>query len=190
MQALARLHVAAASGLVDDAQLGRPRGEGEGCEELVDLGPAPAAGALRARLDGMVELLTEASRGAQVPALVVAAVVHAEIASARPFVRGNAVVARAMERAVVQALGLDKDLVRVLVGEAHDLVLDRRTVARAHAFDHARVQRRAIQPRADDVVRARRRVRDPATALRRMLVAARDVGKCGDRAVAGLFHQA
>ncbi len=107
LQALARLHVAAASGLVDDAQLGRPRVEGEGCEELVDLGPAPAAGALRARLDGLVELLAEASRGAQVPALVVAAVVHAEIASARPFVRGNAVVARAMERAVVQALGLD-----------------------------------------------------------------------------------
>ncbi|MGA8978578.1 MAG: hypothetical protein WB473_05605 [Pedococcus sp.] len=107
LQALARLHVAAASGLVDDAQLGRPRVEREGCEELVDLGPAPAAGALRARLDGLVELLAEASRGVQVPALVVAAVVHAEIASARPFVRGNAVVARAMERAVVQALGLD-----------------------------------------------------------------------------------
>ena len=37
--------------------------------------------------------------------LVVAAVVHAEVASARPFVRGNAVVARAMERAVVMARG-------------------------------------------------------------------------------------
>ena len=34
----------------------------------------------------------------QCPALVVAAVVHAEIATARPFVRGNGVVARAMER--------------------------------------------------------------------------------------------
>ncbi|MEO5983223.1 MAG: hypothetical protein ABIQ13_13010 [Pedococcus sp.] len=106
LQALARLHVAAASGLVGDAQLGRPRVEGEECEELVDLGPAPSASAVRARLDGLVDLLA-ASRGAKVPALVVAAVAHAEVASARPFVRGNAVVARAMERAVVQSLGLD-----------------------------------------------------------------------------------
>ena len=107
LQALARLHVAAASGLVDDAQLGRPRIDGEVCDELVDLGPAPSAAALRDRLEGLVELLAAGSRGAQVPALVVAAVVHAEVATARPFVRGNSVVARAMERAVVQSLGLD-----------------------------------------------------------------------------------
>ena len=44
---------------------------------------------------------------ADVPALVVAAVAHAEVAHVRPFVRGNAVVARALERAVVQASGLD-----------------------------------------------------------------------------------
>ncbi|GAA2735284.1 hypothetical protein GCM10009867_17260 [Pedococcus aerophilus] len=114
LQALARLHVAAASGLVDDSRLGRPRVEGETCDELVDLGPAPSAAALRARLDGLVELLAAGSRGAQVPALVVAAVVHAEVATARPFVRGNAVVARAMERAVVQALGLDPTGVAVI----------------------------------------------------------------------------
>ena len=36
-----------------------------------------------------------------------AAVAHAEIATARPFVRGNGVVARAVERALVQATGLD-----------------------------------------------------------------------------------
>ncbi len=45
--------------------------------------------------------------GSAVPALVVAAVAHAEIATARPFVRGNGVVARAVERALVQATGLD-----------------------------------------------------------------------------------
>jgi hypothetical protein len=33
--------------------------------------------------------------------------VHAEVASVRPFVRGNGVVARAAERAVLQATGLD-----------------------------------------------------------------------------------
>ena len=41
------------------------------------------------------------------PAVVVAALVHAEIATVRPFVRGNGLVARAMERAIIQASGLD-----------------------------------------------------------------------------------
>jgi hypothetical protein len=58
-----------------------------------------------ARLEGLVSVLSAA--GSDVPALVVAAVAHAEVALVRPFVRGNAVVARALERAVVQATGLD-----------------------------------------------------------------------------------
>jgi Fic family protein len=106
LQALARLHVAAASGLVDDAQLGRPRTAGETSSELADLGAAPGAAELHARLDGLVQVLTVAdSEG--VPALVVAAVAHAEVAVLRPFVRGNGVVARALERAIVQGRGLD-----------------------------------------------------------------------------------
>ncbi len=36
-----------------------------------------------------------------------AALVHAEIATVRPFVRGNGLVARAVERAVIRASGLD-----------------------------------------------------------------------------------
>ena len=43
LQALARLHAAAATGLVPDDALGRPRLEGEPCGELTDLGPAPEA---------------------------------------------------------------------------------------------------------------------------------------------------
>ena len=43
----------------------------------------------------------------RLPVVVAAAVVHAELATVRPFVRGNAVVARALDRAVVQAGGLD-----------------------------------------------------------------------------------
>jgi hypothetical protein len=35
----------------------------------------------------------------------------------------------------VQALGLDENLVREFVGEAHDLVLDRRAIARPDALD-------------------------------------------------------
>jgi Fic family protein len=104
LQALARLHVAAAAGLVDDDALGRPRQPGEECRELVDLGPAPDAAALPPRLSALVDVLL-AGDGA--PALVVAAVVHAEVAHLRPFVRGNGAVARALERAVLQATGLD-----------------------------------------------------------------------------------
>lgn len=104
LQALARLHVAAASGLLPSEQLGRPRIEGESSAELLDLGAAPTAGELRDRLDLLVGVMTA---GSAVPALVVVALAHAEIATLRPFVRGNGVVARAVERALVQASGLD-----------------------------------------------------------------------------------
>lgn len=104
LQAVARLHVAAASGLVEADQLGRPRVAGEECAEFVDLGPAPDASQVRDRLSGLVDILTV---GDQVPAVVVAAVVHAEVATVRPFVRGNGAVARALERAVIQSRGLD-----------------------------------------------------------------------------------
>jgi hypothetical protein len=104
LQALARLHVAAAAGLVADDQLGRPRLSGEDCREFVELGPAPEAGEARERLLAVGELLRVAD---ELPTPLVAAIVHAEIVAARPFVRGNGVVARAMERAIVQACGLD-----------------------------------------------------------------------------------
>ncbi|MGZ4613870.1 MAG: hypothetical protein ACXV1K_11980, partial [Kineosporiaceae bacterium] len=41
------------------------------------------------------------------PALVVAGIAHAEIATLRPFVTGNGVVARALCRALVVGRGLD-----------------------------------------------------------------------------------
>ena len=104
LQALARLHVAAAAGLVEPDQLGRPRRAGETCAEFVDLGPAPDETVVAQRLAGLVDLLTS-MEGA--PAVIVSAIVHAEIAVVRPFVRGNGAVARAMERAVIQASGLD-----------------------------------------------------------------------------------
>jgi len=104
LQVFARLHTAAAAGLVEDGQLGRPRAAGEVCRELVDLGTPPASAEARERLAAVGDLLLAAP---ELPALVVVAVVHAEIATARPFVRGNGVVARAVERAAVHALGLD-----------------------------------------------------------------------------------
>jgi len=104
LQALARLHVAAMAGLLPAEQVGRPRRGGETSRELLDLGPAPSPDVVASRLAGLATILTTARA---VPAVVLAGLVHAEIASVRPFVRGNGAVARAMERAVIQASGLD-----------------------------------------------------------------------------------
>lgn len=103
-QALARLHTAAAADLAAPEELGRPRLPGETAAELRDLGAAPDAAAAGARLRGVVELITRAK---EEPGILVAAIAHAEIASARPFVHGNALVARALERLLLQVLGVD-----------------------------------------------------------------------------------
>jgi len=103
-QALARLHVAAASGLLPVEQVGRPRLGEETSREFVDLGMPPAPAELPARLAGVAELIGLAG---EVPVVLAAALVHAELAVVRPFVRGNGLVARAAERALVAAAGLD-----------------------------------------------------------------------------------
>lgn len=64
-----------------------------------------------------------------------------------------------------QAFRLDEHLVAVLVGEAMDLVLDRRAVARANTFDHPGVHRRAVEVGGDDLVSTRVGMGDPATDL-------------------------
>src|SRR5450756_2086416 len=102
-QALARVHAAAAGHLLPESQVGRPRQDGEISREFSDLGPSPDEAVVRQRLSGIVELLLCATNA---PAVVVAALVHAEIATVRPFVRGNGLVARAMARAIIQASGL------------------------------------------------------------------------------------
>ncbi len=104
LQALARLHVAAMAGLLPADQVGRPRRGEETSREFVDLGPAAPPAQVAERLTDLAAVLT--SRADQ-PAVVVAGLVHAEIAVIRPFVRGNGAVARAMERCIIQASGLD-----------------------------------------------------------------------------------
>jgi hypothetical protein len=111
LRALARLHVVAAAGLVPDAALGRPRlaaeVPGDGADLLTASGrplPAPDAQQLPGRLAALTDLLA-APRS--VPALVVAGLVHAEIATLRPFVTANGTVARALCRALVVGRGLD-----------------------------------------------------------------------------------
>lgn len=109
-QSWARMHVAAASELCRPEQLGRPRQPGEDCAELRGVGPPVRAELLPARLDGLAEVVLASL---EAPALVVAAVVHAELATLRPFLIGNGVVARAVERALLHERGLDRTGVAV-----------------------------------------------------------------------------
>lgn len=88
LQVFARLHAVAATGSLPDERLGRPR-------------DAESA----ARLRGIAEILLTSR---EVPALVVAAVVHAELAASAPFGSHNGLVARAAERLVLVARGLDE----------------------------------------------------------------------------------
>lgn len=110
LQALARLHTAAAAGLVADDQLGRPRSRGARPLDLAGPGEPPGPDALPARLEGLAALM---SAGTDVPALVLAALVHGEVLAVRPFSVGNGVVARALFRAVVVERGLDPTAVAV-----------------------------------------------------------------------------
>jgi hypothetical protein len=97
LQALARLHTLAAAGTVPEENLGRPR---------------DAAAAARLR-----EVLGVLGEGR--PALLTAAVLHAEVATGEPFGSADGLVARAVERLVLVSSGLDAK--SLLVPEAGHL---------------------------------------------------------------------
>lgn len=100
LQALARMHaLAAATGPADDA--GRPR-HAEAASRLRDLG----------------RLLADASAE---PALLLAAVVHAELHTLAPFATHNGLVARGAERLVLVSRGVDEK--SLVVPEAGHLAL-------------------------------------------------------------------
>ncbi len=101
-QVVARLHTAAAAGWLDEDDLGRPRGD-RAPRDLRGLGPAPTGAEVTERL----ALLGRTVEASAAPALVVAAVAHAEILALRPFVAGNGVVARALFRMLLTGKGLD-----------------------------------------------------------------------------------
>lgn len=89
LQALARLHLLAAADLVEDSEaLGRPRGDA-GVGE---------------RLDALAQLVTG---GTDAPAPVLAAVIHGELLTLRPFGVADGIVARAASRLVAVSSGLD-----------------------------------------------------------------------------------
>lgn len=101
-QLVARVHSAAGRDWLPDDALGRLRTDAPP-QDLYGLGPAPVG----PDLAGRVDLLMRVLGATRAPALVVAAVVHGELLTLRPFAAGNGVVARAVARLVLTARGLD-----------------------------------------------------------------------------------
>jgi hypothetical protein len=100
LQAFARLHALAGKGVVDDEALGRP------------VSPEAAD-----RLNALASTLLATT----VPALIVGALVHAEVLTVAPFASHNGIVARAAERLVMVSRGVDP--ASVVVPEAGHLAL-------------------------------------------------------------------
>ncbi|MEW1721696.1 oxidoreductase [Streptomyces sp. NPDC093109] len=126
VRVLARLHLVAAGGTgVPDGTVGRPRLAGEPVVEMPGSAagagspaeaPLPGADEVAGRLDGLARLVLATSSA---PALVTAAVVHGELLALRPFGSYNGLVARAAERIVLIASGLDpKSICPAEVGHA------------------------------------------------------------------------
>lgn len=101
LQALARLHALASASSLPAEERGRPRDTG-------------SAGRLR----DLADLITSSAGS---PGLLVAAVVHADLATAAPFASHNGLVARAAERLVLVARGVDEK--SLVVPEAGHLAL-------------------------------------------------------------------
>lgn len=106
LQALAHLHALAANGFVPSDDLGRPRGADQ-ADDPLNLGPVIPAAAAADRLAALARTLTAPT---DAPALVVAAIAHAELAVIRPFTWGSGLVARATTRLVMAGRGVDPSL--------------------------------------------------------------------------------
>ncbi len=106
LQALAHLNAIVAHGFVPADELGRPRSN-DVADDPLNLGPLLSAPAAAQRLTGLAQLLTEPT---EAPALVVAAIAHAELASVRPFAWGSGLLARASVRLVLASRGVDPSL--------------------------------------------------------------------------------
>jgi hypothetical protein len=113
LQALARLHVLAAAGLVPERALGRPRPDDD----------------VPARLALLADLLTG---GTSAPAPVLVAVVHGELLALAPFGSADGVVARAAARLAGITTGLDPK--GLAVPEVGHLRREREYRAAAAAF--------------------------------------------------------
>lgn len=121
VQALARIHALASANSVPPEDQGRPVN--------------PAGTARLTQLASMLGSRTEA------PALVVAALAHAEIVAAGAFASHNAVVARAAERLILVARGVDPASVTVPEAGHVAAAPDYFAALEAYANDEAGVHR-------------------------------------------------
>jgi hypothetical protein len=101
-QALARMHTLVARGFVADDELGRPR-SGTDADDPLRIGVLPAGQEVAQRLAAVGRLLSTSTA----PGVLVAVVVHAELAALRPFTWGSGLVARAALRLVLAQRGVD-----------------------------------------------------------------------------------
>ncbi|HET8605310.1 MAG TPA: oxidoreductase [Marmoricola sp.] len=102
LQAFARLHALAGAGSVEEERLGRP---------VTDVAAE--------RVGTLAQTLVTTSQ----PAMLVAAVAHAELAVVAPFASHNGLVARAVERLLLVSRGVDP--ASLVVPEAGHLALRR-----------------------------------------------------------------
>jgi hypothetical protein len=103
LQALAKMQTLVALP-VTPQDVGRPRTGAP--EDPLRLGIAPEAAAVAPRLADLARRVTQPTAA---PALIVAAVVHAELMTMQPFTYGSGLVARATDRLVLSSRGLDPD---------------------------------------------------------------------------------
>lgn len=103
LQALARMQTLVARPVTPE-DVGRPRTAAP--IDPLRLGTEPPAEAIAPRLADLAQRLSAATKA---PALVVAAVVHAELMTLQPFTYGSGLVARAVDRLVLSSRGLDPD---------------------------------------------------------------------------------
>ncbi len=109
LQVLSRLHSVVAAGFVDDDHRGRVRRE-DAADDPLRLSAPPAAEEAARRMSALARILTTPTTA---PALVVAAVAHAEVAVVRPFAWGSGLVARSLTRLVLGSRGVDPDGITV-----------------------------------------------------------------------------
>lgn len=99
LQTLARLH----SFLDNSENRGRPRTVNQ-VEDPLHIGEPLDHTKIEARLDSLVELITKS----KAPAVLLSAIVHAEIAVIAPFKNGSQMIARATSRLVLQSKNVDQ----------------------------------------------------------------------------------
>lgn len=128
LQVLASLHAVIVRGLDVSDEPGRPRSRDDsnpGTDPL-RLGMMPPAESVAPRLQGLARLITQSS---DAPGLLVAAVVHGELMTLRPFAMGNGLLARAAVRCVLITRGVDPSM--FTIPEEGMLALGRPSYVRA-----------------------------------------------------------